>query len=60
MGKMESSRDKQALDSLHKIDLNNTTIGNIKLEYKSNDYTQNFAIAMKNFLTNMQWLVYMS
>jgi N-acetylmuramoyl-L-alanine amidase len=63
MAKMESysiAKDRMALETLPKIDAANGLIGGEKIEYSSKDFTQAWALAMKNFLTNLQWLVYMT
>lgn len=57
MSKYPSARDRASKPLLHKIDGEN--IGGQSIKYKSSD-SQTWTSSMKYFLTNLQWLVYMT
>ena len=59
MKRYQSVNDRAAKPILYKIDVENSNIGGQSIRYKSAD-SQTWTSSMKYFLTNLQWLVYMT
>jgi hypothetical protein len=57
MSRYPAAHDRPSKPLLYKVDGEN--IGGQSIKYKSND-SQTWTSSMKYFLTNLQWLVYMT